>query len=105
MNVRHDEIRVVDKKIDAMKIPLRPPITNIETKPSAKHIAVVNSIDPRQTVPIQLNVLMAEGTAINIVETENPALRAMFMPLTNMWWPQTTNPRNPIATIAHTIAR
>ena len=75
-------------------------MTNIETNASAKHIAVVNSIEPRQTVPIQLKVLMAEGTAMTMVEIEKAALSVRFIPLTNMWWPQTMNPRKPIATIA-----
>ena len=47
--------------VEAMKMPLKPPMTNIETKARAKHIAVVNSIDPRQTVPSQLKVFMAEA--------------------------------------------
>jgi hypothetical protein len=71
--------------VEAMKMPLRPPMTNIETKAKAKHIAAVNSIDPRHTVPSQLKTLMAEGTAMNIVDTENAALSVRFMPLTNMW--------------------
>ena len=83
-----------------MKIPLNPPMTNIDTKARAKHIAVVNSIEPRHMVPIQLKVLMADGTAMTIVETEKAALSVRFMPLTNMWWPQTMNPRNPMAIMA-----
>ena len=59
-------------------------MTNIETKARAKHIAVVNSMDPRQIVPSQLKVFIAEGTAMNIVDTENAALSVRFMPLTNM---------------------
>jgi hypothetical protein len=45
----------------------------------------VNRIEPPQTVPIQLNVLIAEGTAITIVENEKVAESTMFIPLTNMW--------------------
>src|SRR4051794_27054925 len=85
--------------VAAIKMPLSPPITNIETKASAKHIGVVNRMEPRQTVPSQLKVLMAEGTAITIVENENVAESMRFMPLTNMWWPQTMNPSTPMATI------
>jgi hypothetical protein len=57
--------------------------------PGAKHIGVLNRIEPPHTVPIQLNVLMAEGTAITIVETENVDESTRFIPLTNMWCPQT----------------
>ena len=85
-------------------MPLKPPMTNMETKARAKSIGVVNSIDPRHTVPIQLNVLIAEGTAMIMVDTEKAAPRVRFIPLTNMWWPQTTKPRNPMATMAQTIA-
>src|SRR6516164_11301997 len=90
--------------VAAMKIPLKPPITNIETKASAKHIAVVYLIEPPQTVPIQLNVLIADGTAMTIVENEKVAARTRFIPLTNMWCPQTMKPRTPMATMAKTIA-
>ncbi len=48
---------------------------------------------PPHSVPSQLNVLMAEGTAMNIVEIMNVVPRIGFMPLRNMWWPQTMNPR------------
>ena len=71
--------------VEAMKMPLSPPMTNIETKARAKSIGVVNSIEPRHTVPIQLKVLMAEGTAMIMVETEKAAPRVRFMPLTNIW--------------------
>ncbi len=65
---------------------------------------MVNSIDPLQTVPIQLNVLMADGTAMSMVETEKAALSVRLMPLTNMWCPHTTNPRKAMAIIAQTMA-
>ena len=42
------------------------------------------------TVPSQLNVFTAEGTAINSVVSVNTEPRNGFMPLTNMWWPHTT---------------
>ena len=48
---------------------------------------------PPQSVPSQLNVLMAEGTAMTIVEIMNVVPRIGFMPLWNMWWPQTMKPR------------
>src|ERR1700732_546790 len=85
-------------------MPLKPPMTNIETNARAKHIGVVNRIDPPHTVPIQLKVLIAEGTAITIVENENVAESMRFIPLTNIWWPQTMNPSPPMAISAKTIA-
>src|SRR6516162_1231883 len=87
-----------------MKIPLNPPITNIETKASAKHIAVVYLMEPPQTVPIQWKVLMADGTAMTIVENEKVADSSRFIPLTNIWCPQTMKPSPPMATMAKTIA-
>ena len=90
--------------VAAMNIPLRPPMTNIDTNPSANNIALVYRTEPPQTVPIQLNVLIADGTAITIVENENVAERRIFIPLTNIWWPQTMKPRKAIAAIAQTIA-
>ena len=42
-------------------------MTNMDTKASAKHMAVVNRIEPPQTVPSQLKVLIAEGTPMTMV--------------------------------------
>ena len=42
-----------------------------ETKPMAKSIGVRNCIFPPHSVPSQLNVLIAEGTPIEIVSSEN----------------------------------
>ena len=46
-------------------------------------------MSPPHSVPSQLNVLMAEGTAMTIVVTMKAVPSAGFMPLRNMWWPQT----------------
>src|ERR1017187_356463 len=53
------------------KIPLSPPVTNSDTKPRANIMAVVKRILPPHKVPIQLNVLMADGTPMAMVSTEN----------------------------------
>src|SRR6516225_3940535 len=90
--------------VEAMKMPLRPPITNMETNADAKHIGVLKCSEPPQTVPSQLNVLIAEGTAITIVYNESGGHKTRFIPLTNMWCPQTIKPSTPIEAIAHTIA-
>ena len=67
-----------------MKIPDSPPITNIRTKAKALSIAVVKRIEPPQRVPSQLKVLIAEGTAITMVETPNAAESTRFIPETNI---------------------
>src|SRR5512141_3102447 len=79
--------------VDAMKIPERPPITNIATNEMAFSIGVVNRMEPPQSVPSQLKVLMADGTAMTIVEIMNVVPRIGFMPLWNMWCPHTIQPR------------
>src|ERR1700687_3827246 len=79
--------------VEAMKIPDRPPITNIDTNARAFNIGVVKWMLPPQTVPSQLNTLMAEGTAMTIVEIMNVVPSSGFMPLWNMWWPHTIQPR------------
>src|ERR1035438_7654289 len=50
------------------KMPLTPPVTKSETKPSANSMAVVKWILPPHSVPIQLKVLMAEGTPMHMVK-------------------------------------
>ena len=54
---------------------------------------------PPQMVPIQLNVLIADGNAIIIVLTMNVMPSAGFIPLMNMWCPHTMNPNPAIAAI------
>ena len=87
-----------------MKMPERPPIVNVETNDSALIIGAVKRIFPPQIVPSQLNVLIADGTAMTIVEIMNAFPRTGFMPETNMWCPQTTQDRNAIAIIEYAIA-
>src|SRR5258706_256873 len=89
----------------AMKIPDSPPITNIATNASALSIAVVKMMFPRHSVPSQLNVLIADGTAMNIVLIANVVPSVAFMPLWNMWCAQTMNPRNAMPAMAYTIGR
>jgi hypothetical protein len=66
------------------KRPLNLPGKNNDTKPRVNSIAVVNRILPPQSVPIQLKVLIAEGTPIDIVRIENAMAEYGFMPLMNM---------------------
>src|SRR3990170_3604068 len=90
--------------VEAMKMPESPPMTNMDTNASAFSIGTVNWIRPPHSVPSQLNVLMAEGTAMIIVVTVNAMPSAGFMPLTNMWWPYTIQERKAIAIIENAIA-
>src|SRR5438445_161882 len=79
--------------VAAMKIPDSPPITNIATNATAFSIGTWKRRLPRHIVPIQLNVLIAEGTAMISVETMNEEPSVGFMPLMNMGWPHTIDPR------------
>src|SRR2546428_10908840 len=83
---------------------LTPPITNIVTKPIAKSIGALSSIAPPHIVAIQLKILMPLGTAMASVMTMNGSLAEIEMPVVNMWWTQTPNDRNPIATVDSAIA-
>src|SRR5437870_13769195 len=82
-----------------------PPATNTETKPMANNIGVVKRILAPHSVPIQLKVLIAEGTPIESDKIENAIAEYGLMPLMHIWWPQTQKPSAPIAKIAKTIAR
>src|SRR5262245_26604024 len=89
--------------VAAIQMPDRPPMMNIETKPIANSIGVVKRMRAPQSVPSQLKTLMAEGSAIMIVETMKTMPTAGFMPDVNMWWPHTMNPRPAMPTIEYTI--
>src|SRR5262245_15290010 len=78
--------------VDAMNTPERPPMMKSDTKEIAKHIAVVYRLFPPQSVPSQLKILMADGTAMKTVDVWKAVPRSGFMPLWNMWWPQTMKP-------------
>src|SRR5918996_5403854 len=89
--------------VAAMNTPDRPPITNMATNATALSMGAWNFKFPRHMVPIQLNTLMADGTAITSVEIMNDDPSVGFMPLMNMWWPHTIQPSNAIPIIANTI--
>src|SRR5207247_5618048 len=90
--------------VAAMKMPDKPPIVNIDTKPMAFSIGTWKRRLPRHIVPSQLNTLIAEGTAMSSVETMNVDTRVGFMTLMNMWWTHTIQPRNAIPMRANTLA-
>ena len=54
-------------------------------------------------VPIQLNTLIADGTAMIMVDIMNAMPSVGFMPLMNMWWPHTIHPRNAMEMRAYTM--
>ena len=85
--------------VAAIKIPDKPPMTNIETNDNENNIGVVNSIFPPQIVPSQLKTFTAEGNAIIIVETIKVIPSIGFMPETNIWCPQTIKPKPAIPEI------
>src|ERR1700730_6118679 len=84
--------------------PLIPPVTKRETKPMANNMGEWNRMRPCQMVPSQLNVLIAERTPMPMVMIENANAVYGLMPLMNMWWPHTMNPRKPIESMAYTMA-
>ena len=71
--------------------------------PTAQSIGVLNSIDPPHIVAIQEKIFTPVGTAITIVASIKYACCVTDMPTVYIWWAQTTNPRAPIAIMAHTI--
>src|SRR5262250_3641168 len=91
--------------VDAMNTPESPPMTNIDTNEMAISIGVVKRMFPPHTVPSQLNVLIADGTAMTIVEIMKLVPRMGFMPLWNMWCPHTIQPRPAIPSIEYAMAR
>ena len=66
--------------LEAMKIPLSPPMTNIRTKASAWSMGSLNWIEPPQSVPSQLNVLIAEGIAMTRVVIMKGKDRKLVIP-------------------------
>jgi hypothetical protein len=86
--------------VEAMKIPDSPPITNMLTNAIAFHMAAVKRMLPPHRVPSQLNVLIADGTAMNIVLIAKVVPSVGFIPDWNMWCAQTMNPRNAMPAIA-----
>ena len=89
----------------AMKMPLSPPITNIDTKPSAKSMGVLKWRRPSHSVASQLNTLIPVGTAMTSVVTIIGIRIQSCIPETNMWCAQTEKPRTRIAISESAIRR
>ncbi|MCY1562513.1 hypothetical protein D9M68_999210 [compost metagenome] len=70
----------------------------------ANNIAGVKRIFPLHRVASQLNVLTADGTAmISVVIIKTPPSQG-FIPVTNMWCPQTMNDNVVIPISEYTMA-
>src|ERR1700741_5301355 len=89
----------------AIMIPVRPPTTNTNRKPTANNIGVSKLSEPSHIVAIQLKTLTPVGTAIrNDVYMKN-SCPATGIPTVNMWCAHTTHDMNAIAHVAITIER
>ena len=76
----------------------------VDTVAIANSIAGVNLILALQRVANQLNTLTADGIAISNVVNVKTDPKKGFIPVINMWCPQTINERKAINNIAPTIA-
>src|SRR3954454_17893019 len=82
---------------DARNNPVKPPIVNSPMKPNAYSIGVSNETEPLYMVAVQMNTLIADGTATRKLRMENAILVYILSPVTNIWCPQTTKLRTAIA--------
>ncbi len=80
--------------------PEMPPITNWETRPTAKSMGVVKLSWPPHIVDVQFKIFTPVGTAISIVLAEKTELGTGPSPTVNMWWTQTPKPRKAIVAVA-----
>src|SRR5437588_6438798 len=71
---------------------------------SAYSIGVSKWIDPLYMVAVQLKTLIAEGTAMMKLKSENTSAEYVEIPAANMWCAQTRNPKTPMATLENAIA-
>ena len=85
--------------------PDRPPITNIERKPSANSIGVRKWSFPSHIVASQLKIFTPVGTAMRSVVIIIGTRSHDDMPLTNMWCAQTEKPSTTIAISESAISR
>ena len=78
-------------------------MVNIVTRPIENSIGVSKVIFPPHMVANQLRIFTPVGTAMNIVDTANAATESGPRPEANMWWAQTPQPMNPMATPEKTM--
>jgi len=79
---------------------VRPPIVNRKINPIAHIIGESILICDPVVVAIQLKILIPVGMAMIIVAAVKYARVSMSIPIVNMWWAHTMNPKKPIALIA-----
>src|ERR1051325_778100 len=87
--------------IAARNSPVSPPIVNRPMKPYAYSIGVSHETDPLYIVAVQLKTLTADGIDTRKLRIEKIIAEYTDSPATNMWWPQTRNPRTAIARLAN----
>src|SRR5688500_18760380 len=84
--------------------PEMPPIVKSPTTPAAKKSGVLKTIEPRQSVAIQLKILMPVGTAITIELIMKNASTTVAVGEVNMWCAHTSIDRNAMAAVDAAIA-
>jgi hypothetical protein len=87
------------------KIPDRPPITNIVTKPIAQSIGVLTQIRPSHVVASHEKTLIPVGTAISSVVIIIGTRSQFAIPDTNMWCAHTVKPSTTMASSEKAIIR
>lgn len=81
-------------------IPVNPPIVNKKMNPKIHIIVGVILIFIPLIVAIHLNTLIPVGIAITIVAEVKYARVSTSIPIVNIWWAHTINPKNPIEIMA-----
>src|SRR4030065_2285220 len=85
-------------------IPVSPPTMNRKMKVRANSMGDSKVRDPLYIVAIQLKTLTAVGMATEKVRREKMIAAVPDMPVTNMWCPQTKNPKRAIASDEEAVA-
>jgi hypothetical protein len=86
-------------------MPVTPPTVKRNKKPATQRTTgEISNCDPNREAS-QLKILIEVGTAIIIVAEVKYARVSKSIPTVNIWWAQTTQPKNPIAIIAYTIPK
>jgi len=81
--------------------PVTPPIVKRQMKPRAQSMGVSNLLMwVPWMVASQLKILMPVGIAMIMVAAVKYARVSTSIPMVNIWWAQTMNPRAPMPSIA-----
>jgi len=102
--LRIDGTNTVNNKMSidefASNSPVRPPIVNRNTNPSAHKQTALYVIQVPYCVASHLKILIPVVTAMIIVADVKYTRVSTSIPTVNIWCAHTTNPSNPIAIIA-----